>query len=174
MRGRWRVAFAAAEGPGGSPIGWQEAVARLARERTLAVAAAAALKKYGDAGAKDRGALAYAAAKAEYDGIIAGLSVALANHAKPSSLPDLEAMLQSGFAKRVAFCDSATALMAASAPGQKGFTIDIASGTIEHLIDAVKAIWLRHDDASALARQTIQTQIEATAWPAFDSIPSAP
>ncbi len=50
-------------------IGWQEAVARLAHERTLAVTCAAPLKKHGDSGVIDRGALAYADATAEYDGI---------------------------------------------------------------------------------------------------------
>ena len=36
-------------------INWQEAVARLKQERTLAETCAAVLKKYGDAGAVDRG-----------------------------------------------------------------------------------------------------------------------
>jgi hypothetical protein len=46
-------------------INWQEAVARLARERTLAETCAAMLKKYGDTAAVDRGSLAYGEAKAE-------------------------------------------------------------------------------------------------------------
>ncbi len=41
------------------------------------------LKKYGDAAAKDRGALAYGEAKAEYDAVIAGLVVALAESEQP-------------------------------------------------------------------------------------------
>jgi len=41
-------------------IGWQEAVARLKQERTLAETCVSLLKKYGDAGAIDRGRLAYA------------------------------------------------------------------------------------------------------------------
>lgn len=39
-------------------VNWQEAVARLAHERTLAVTCVALLKKHGDASAIDRGALA--------------------------------------------------------------------------------------------------------------------
>ena len=39
-------------------IGWQEAVARLAAERTRAETSAALLKKHGDAAAVSRGALA--------------------------------------------------------------------------------------------------------------------
>jgi hypothetical protein len=92
-------------------IGWQEAVARLAQERTLAESCAGLLKKYGDAGAVDRGKLAYAGAKAEYDGIVAGLDVALASNDRPASLPDLEARLQRGFDKRQAFCNSVQKLL---------------------------------------------------------------
>ena len=85
-------------------INWQEAVARLARERTLAETCVVLLKKYGDTAAKDRGSLAYGEAKAEYDGVIAGLVVALARKGQPESLPDLQARLQRGFDKREAFC----------------------------------------------------------------------
>ena len=80
----------------------QEAVACLARERTVAETCAALLKKRGDAKAIDRGALAYGEAKAEYDGIIAGLIIALAQKGAPASLPDIEARLRRGFAKREA------------------------------------------------------------------------
>ena len=63
-------------------------MARLAQEREQAVTCAGLLKKYGnrDAAALDRGSLAYGKAKAEYDGVIAGLSVALAQREKPASL----------------------------------------------------------------------------------------
>src|SRR3954468_23379012 len=75
-------------------ISWQDAVARLAYERTQAETCAKALKTYGDAAARDRGALAYDEAKAEYDGIIAGLSVALARSEQPASLSDLQERLR--------------------------------------------------------------------------------
>src|SRR5271165_2844233 len=109
-RARWLLALMVMGAASGSlaaeQIGWQEAVARLAQERTLAVTCAGLLKKYGDAGAVDRGALAYADAKAEYDGIIAGLDVALASRDRPASLPDLETRLWHGFDKRETFCKS--------------------------------------------------------------------
>ena len=63
-------------------INWQEAVARLAQERTQAETGVRLLKKHGNAAAIDRGALAYGEAKAEYDGIIAGLVVALAQRGR--------------------------------------------------------------------------------------------
>ena len=65
-------------------INWQEAVARLAQERTQAETCARVLKKYGSAEAVARGTLAYGEAKAEYDGIIAGLTVALARKERPA------------------------------------------------------------------------------------------
>jgi len=60
---------------------------------TLAETCAGLLKKHGDVAAVDRGSLAYGAAKAEYDGVIAGLAVALARKGQPESLPDLQARL---------------------------------------------------------------------------------
>jgi hypothetical protein len=77
-------------------IGWQEAVARLAYERTKAETCVKELKKYGDKAAISRGKDAYNDAKAEYDAIIQGLTVALARKGEPASLPDLEARLQRG------------------------------------------------------------------------------
>jgi hypothetical protein len=70
-------------------IGWQEAVARLAHERTRAETCVRLFKTYGDAGALSRGDLAYGEAKAEVDAVIAGLVIALAKDEEPASLPDL-------------------------------------------------------------------------------------
>jgi hypothetical protein len=154
----------------GSAIGWQEAVARLARERTLAETAARLLKEHGGATAVAAGALAYADAKAEYDGIIAGLIVALARGAKPASLPDLEQRLRRGFAKREAFCREVVHLLPPARPGARGWIEEAVKGAIGPLVDALKTIWLRSRDDSALMRKTIQTQIEATAWPDFAAI----
>ena len=83
------VVCSAAWAASAQDIGWQEAVARLAQERTLAETCVALLKKHGhsNAGAIERGGLAYADAKAEYDAIVAGLDVALAQSDQPASLP---------------------------------------------------------------------------------------
>ena len=104
---RWAVAVfvvcmvSAAFGQG---IGWQEAVARLAYERTKAGTCVIELKKYGNKAAIKRGEDAYNNAKSEYDGIISGLTVALAKKDEPASLPDLEARMNRGFDAREAFC----------------------------------------------------------------------
>jgi hypothetical protein len=150
-------------------INWQEAVARLARERTLAETCAALLKKYGDDAARDRGSLAYGQAKADYDGVIAGLVVALARGEQPKTLADLQAQLQRGFEERDAFCRSVQPLLATIA-GQKGPIADIVGGAVKPLTDAIVAIWSRVRDDDALMRKTIQTQLEATSWPAFDKV----
>jgi hypothetical protein len=145
-------------------INWQEAVARLAQERTRAETCVVWLKKYGDAAAKDRGALVYDDAKAEYDAVIAGLVVALARKAQPASLPDLQARLQRG-----AFCNSALRLVPPDS-GQKGPIEEVVTGIAKPVIDALVSIWSRVRDDDALMRKTIQTQLEATSWPAFDKV----
>src|SRR5271165_5617011 len=128
----WLVALiltcSAAPAASAQDIGWQEAVARLAQERTLAENCVAALKKHGTAAAIDRGKLAYTDAKAEYDAIIAGLDVALARDDQPASLPDLEARLRRGFDKRQAFCASVEPLVPKPPPGVKGPVEEIARG----------------------------------------------
>jgi hypothetical protein len=123
-------------------INWQEAVARLARERTLAETFAAMLKKYGDMAAVDRGSLAYGEAKAEYDGVVGGLVVALARKGRPESLADLEGRLKRGFDKREAFCRNVLPLVPQTA-GEKGPITEVVTGIAKPVIDAVVAIWSR-------------------------------
>jgi len=164
------LAAAAADMPPRAPkISWQEAVAQLAQERTRAETCVAWLKKYGDAAAQNRGALAYGGAKAEYDGVIAGLVVALARKGQPESLPDLQARLERGFDKREVFCESVLPLVPQDS-GQKGPIAEVVTGIAKPVIDAVVAIWSRVRDDDALMRKTIQTQLEATSWPAFEKV----
>ncbi len=158
-------------------INWQEAVARLAQERTQAETHVQLLKKYGNGVAIDQGALAYGEAKAEYDGIVAGLSVALARKAQPASLKDLEERLQRGFEKREAFCRGVQTLIPPRT-GERGVIEEIMSGAIsgmlKPLIEAVQAIYMRAKDDDALNRETIQIQLEETKWPDFAAVTSAP
>jgi hypothetical protein len=154
-------------------INWQEAIARLAQERTQAVTCVALLKKYGDDAAKDRGSLTYGEAKAEYDGIIAGLGVALARNERPASLSDVQSRLERGFEKREAFCKSVQPLIPPPS-GEKGAIDEIVSGAVGPLIQAVQAIYLRAKDEDQLTRKTVQTQLEATSWPAFDAVARLP
>jgi hypothetical protein len=152
---------------------WQEAVARLARERTQAETCVRVLKKYGSAAAIDRGSITYGEAKGEYDGVIAGLSVALAQKQKPASLPDLQDRMQRGLDKRNAFCESVESLLPLE-DGQKGLIAEVVKGALGPLIEAVKDIYFRAKNDDALARGTIQTQLEAASWPDFATIERAP
>ncbi len=150
-------------------IGWQEAVARLAYERTKAETCVKELKKYGDKAAISQGEDAYDHARDEYNPTIQGLIVALASKSEPASLPDLEARLQQGLKAREAFCKSVQAFTPSSA-GQRSIIADIIGGAVGPVVDAIKAIWFRRQDDDMLMRKTIETQLEATSWPAFASI----
>jgi hypothetical protein len=152
-------------------IGWQEAVARLAGERTKAETCTRILKQYGDPAAVSRGELTYGEAKGEVDGVIAGLIVALAKADEPASLPDLEARLQRGVEGRETVCAQAKPLVPDSS-GEKNVIVDLVSGALEPLIAAVKEIYLDAKEQDRLTRLTIQNQLEATTWPAFADIPS--
>jgi hypothetical protein len=168
----WAIAVVAAcmiSAAVGEEVSWQEAVARLAYERTKAETCVKALKAFGDFSAIKRGAIAYGDAKAEYDAIIRGLTVALAREGEPASLPDLETRMQRGFAARDAFCKSVQPLLPPSA-GQRSVITGIISGVPGPVIDAVKAIYLHSKEDGALMRKTIETQLEATLWPEFASI----
>jgi hypothetical protein len=159
-------------------IGWQEAVARLAAERTRAEACAGLLRRYGDEAAKAQGQVAYSEAKAEVDGVIAGLTVALARRAEPASLPDLEGRLGREVTRLDAVCARAEAAAPQEAGAKGGVLAEIATGAVKPLIEAVQALWLDARHASAendrLTAKTIQTQLEAATWPKFGDVPPAP
>src|SRR4051794_2984369 len=139
---------------------WGEAVARLKRERTLAETAAQELKGHGDAAAVRHGALAYGEAKAEYDGVISGLMIAVASGSQPAYLADLEARLERGLRKRETFCRSVKGLVSAEdKEKKKGLVEDVIKAAIGPLINAVKAIVLRIGDDKANLRETIKTQL---------------
>lgn len=158
----------AQEPPG---IGWQEAVARLAHERTRAETCVKFLKRYGDQDQVAGGEFTYDEARAEMDAVIAGLVVALAQDAAPVSLPDLDARLQAGVEGREAFCAEVTPLIP-DASGEKNVIVDLVAGAIGPLKEAVDELaeWWTEEDR--LTKETIRTQLEATTWPAFDTIES--
>jgi hypothetical protein len=162
-----RCGLAQAEG-----IGWQEAVARLAHERTRAETCVGLLKTYGDEAALSRGDLTYGEAKSEVDAVIAGLIVALAKDEEPQSLPDLETRLEHGVKGRETLCEQVKPLVP-DATGEKNVITDLVAGALGPLVEAVKEIYLDAEEADRLTRLTIQNQLEATKWPAFASIASA-
>jgi hypothetical protein len=153
-------------------IGWQEAVARLAHERTRAETCVRLLKTYGDEAALSRGDLTYGEAKAEIDAVIAGLIVALAKDEEPATLPDLETRLALGVQGRETLCEQAKPLVP-DATGEKSVIVDLVAGALGPLLDATQEIYFHAEEADRLTRATIQNQLEATKWSAFADISSS-
>lgn len=150
-------------------IGWQEAVARLAAERTRAETCVRLLKRHGDEGAESRGELTYGDAKAEVDAVIGGLTVALAEDGEPESLPDFEARLERGVKGLDEVCQSADSFVP-DASGEKAILVPILVAALPPLIVAMNEIYLDYREEDRLTRLTIQNQLEATKWPAFADV----
>ena len=153
------------------PIAWPEAIARLAAERTRAVTCATQARTLsGDTAAL---AAAYGAAKAEMDGIIAGLSVALAEGRKPKALEDLPQRIETAVTLREAFCRAVAERSPPAVVGAKLAVSDLlgVGKLVKELREAGLAIWDRITDADRLRRDTIRAQLEATRWPNFADLP---
>lgn len=154
-----------------SSITWQDAVAELAAERTRAETCVRLLRRHAadNQAALSHGELAYAEAKADVDGVIAGLVVVLALEEEAEALKDLGARLTRGVLAREAFCEYALTFVPPD-QGTKGVLADVLGAVIGPLIGAIKEIYLYHQDEDALRRATIQTQLEATKWSGFVDI----
>jgi len=159
-----------------SGIGWPEAVARLAEERSQAEICVASLKAHGDRDQVAQGRLAYGTAKADFDGVIAGLITALGERGSPESLPDLDAKLAHGAAGLGQFCKSVRDLVP-NISGQKGILDEMVKTAVEPVIKTLSAgvatLYADHRNDDALTRQTIQTQLEAAKWPDFGKVEAA-
>lgn len=157
-------------------IGWPEAIARLAGERSKAETCVALLKGHGDKAQISHGQLAYSKAKTEIDAVIAGLVTVLAEGGKPESLPSLEARLKLGASGLAEFCTAVRELLP-STSGQRNVIVDIAKAAIEPLVntlsEAVAALYNNHRKDDALTRLTIQTQLKAAKWPDFAKVKAA-
>jgi hypothetical protein len=154
-------------------INWQEAVAQLAHERTRAETCVSLLKQYGDKASISQGKLAYSKAKANMDGVIAGLITALALDKEPKSLSDLNVLLEKGVSGRKAFCEQVTSLVPKK-PGQKNAFVDLLGNVLNPLIEAATTIYMDVRKTDHLTRITIQTQLEGTKWSTFSEIANQP
>jgi hypothetical protein len=154
------------------PPGWPEAVARLAGERTRAEACARLVKRHGAPADIARAELTYGDGKADIDGVVSGLVVALSLPELTPALADLETRLARAVERRATLCATAAALLPAS-PATRGLgetLAGLASALVDPLRDAVSALWNARREDDALVRQTIRTQLEATRWPEFASL----
>jgi hypothetical protein len=147
---------------------WPEAVAALAAERTRAETCGRLLKRHAgdDKAALSRGELAYAAAKAEVDAVIAGLTVVLAQQGTPPDLPEVEARLTRGVQAREAFCRQVMALVPDD-PGTRDLLVPLLGAVLPPLVEAARTLYTGQTAQDRLLRQTIQTQLEATTWTPF-------
>jgi hypothetical protein len=147
---------------------WPEAVAALAAERTRAETCGRLLKRHAgdDTAALSRGQLAYAAAKADVDAVIAGLTVVLAQRGAAPDLPDVEARLTRGIEAREAFCTQVIALVPPD-PGTRDFLVPLLGAVLPPLLEAARTLYTGQTAQDRLLRQTIQTQLEATIWTPF-------
>ncbi len=157
-----------------SQITWQDAVARLSRERGLAETCAAVIIKYGDKTTVGRGAIDYGEAKADYDGLIRGLIIALSQDGAPESLSELQVQLQRAHDRLEAFCSEARKLAPPPKAGTKGPLFDMVGESIGKLVEAVATIWAKKIDVAESTKKTIQTQLEASEWPTFDKVSRLP
>jgi hypothetical protein len=150
------------------PMRWPEAVAALAAERTRAETCGRPLKRHAghDAAALSRGELAYATAKADVDAVIAGLTVVLAERGTPPDLPDVEARLTRGVQAREAFCRQVMTLVPDD-PGTRDLLVPLLGAVLPPLLEAARTLYIGQTAQDRLLRQTIQTQLEATAWAPF-------
>ena len=96
-------------------LGWPETIELLAQERTQAETCAETLKSSSDKAAIATGRLTYGAAKAQADGVIAGLMVALVGSGQPDALPTVLVSLKKAGTGLQEVCDAA--LKTASAAG---------------------------------------------------------
>jgi hypothetical protein len=153
------------------PMRWPEAVAALAAERTRAETCVRLLKRHAgaDPAVLSRGELAYAAAKADVDAVIAGLTVVLAQQGTPPQLADLETRLTRGVEAREVFCQQVTALVPED-PGTRNLLVQLVGAVLPSLLEAARTLYTGRTEQDRLVRQTIQTQLEATQWSAFADI----
>jgi len=153
-------------------VGWPETIDRLNEERSKAEACVALLKDSGDAAAIHKGRIAYGAAKAASDGVIAGFIVGLVEGYRPEKLPPLQVNLERTGKGLKEVCDAAVAAVS-TAGGSKGIVEDLAKGAVEPVVDGLKAgagaLWARHVEEDKLEIETIKGQLEAAKWPEFGS-----
>lgn len=156
-----------------SDIGWPEAVARLTGERSKAEICVASLKGHGNADQVSQGHLAYDSAKAHFDGVIAGLILALSGAGDPHSLPSLQVEVASGTSDLAAFCKTVDDLLSPLSE-QKSLLGEAVKQAIEpmtnSLSEAIATIYDNFRGNKAATRMTICTELETAKWPNFDEV----
>jgi hypothetical protein len=154
-------------------LGWPETIEQLAEARSKAETCAETLKASSDKAAIAAGRITYGAAKAEADGVIAGLKIALVEGGKPETLPTVLTSLKTAGAGLQEVCGAALKA-AITAQGSKGVIDEILKAPIEPIINAISAgvgaLWTQHIKMDELERETIKSELEAAKWPTFADV----
>src|SRR5580658_3124781 len=101
------VLSAAAFGAQAPTLGWPEVIADLTTERTQAETCVGLIKSRGDAATVASAKATYLMAKADMDGVIAGLETVLAEGGKPGSLPTVRLSLEATASSLKTICAAA-------------------------------------------------------------------
>lgn len=164
---------AAAEAPA---MGWAEVVAALTTERSQAETCVGLLKARAGAAALDKAEASYGMARADMDGVIAGLETVLGEGGRPESLPNVRPSLETSARNLKDICAAAAAT---ATPNTRGVWDEIAKGVAEGAIepvvnkiaDGVAALWTYYVvEPDRLARETRKSKLEAARWPLFGDI----
>ena len=153
-----------------------EAIGRLNRERTLAEDGASQLKRFAadDRAAQIEGEQLYAAARADFNGLIEQLLSDLDQGVMPQGSAGMERELEAMVEKRLAFSRHVAAA-ARTESGTKsgalagallGLVPDLAKG----LMQGLGAIWTAHRQGNELQRKAIATRLEAQRWKSFAEV----
>ena len=157
-------------------MGWPEVIAALTTERSQAETCVGLIKSRGDGAAVDKAQATYGLAKADMDGVIAGLETVLAEGQKPGSLPNVRSSLETSTTSLKTICEAAAAT---ATPNTRGVWDEIAKGVAEGAVepvvnkisDGVAAIWNHYVvDPDKLALETTKAKLEAARWPEFGDI----
>ncbi|TFV47732.1 hypothetical protein [Bradyrhizobium niftali] len=152
---------------------WPEAIGQLLGEKTRALTCARAFRTYASKKQLPGGIAAYNAAKADYDQIIGGLSIAIVQGKDPGNLSDLQTNLEHGVKHLEAFCKMADAVRP-KREGEKGVWDTLLKLPIDELIKSVgqgvSTLYTDHRKDDELTRQTINNGLSAARWPEFEAI----
>jgi hypothetical protein len=162
-------------------LAWPQAVARLAREKTLAEACASILKTFADGRpmARVQGERLYGRAQADVNGLVRLIIADLASERAPAERPELRHLLEVVPRQRQALCDHVDAAVGREVAEQLGGTgaaALLAQGTSEStgsIADVAVRIRQAYREADPAARATIVARIEAVRWLPYAAVPAA-
>jgi len=147
----------------------------MAREKSLAESFLVILNDYGkkDVGQYATGITRYAAAKAEFDGLITELEHELRQPSPPDQSAAFDGALKEAVDKRVAFTSFVTdTILPHSENPPKGIVGDFIKGSgdlIRVLTDAGIAIWREFRSSNEARRSEIKQELESLRWPQFSA-----